>query len=84
MFPLDPPENVRKPKVFWRFQGIKREHWEEGLILFLVVEVSENGLIEILSSKMLPQNLTVKNPVISPNFLVWKFCGKAQFPHSFG
>ena len=20
----------------------------------------------------------------SPNFLVWKFCGKAQFPHSFG
>ena len=24
---------------------------------------------------------TAKNPVISPNFLVWKFCGKAQFPH---
>ena len=21
---------------------------------------------------------TVKNTVISPNFLVWKFCGKAQ------
>ena len=20
----------------------------------------------------------------SPNFLVWKFCGNAQFPHSFG
>ena len=28
--------------------------------------------------------LTVKNAVISPNFLVWKFCGKAQFSHSFG
>ena len=27
---------------------------------------------------------TVKNTVISPNFLAWKFCGKAQFPHSFG
>ena len=27
---------------------------------------------------------TAKNPVISPNFMVWKFCGKAQFPHSFG
>ena len=27
---------------------------------------------------------TVKNTIISPNFLVWKFCGKAQFPHSFG
>ena len=23
------------------------------------------------------------NTVISPNFLVWKFCGEAQFPHSF-
>ena len=23
-------------------------------------------------------------PLISTNFLVWKFCGKAQFPHSFG
>ena len=27
---------------------------------------------------------TIKNTVISPNFLVWKFCGKSQFPHSFG
>ena len=25
-----------------------------------------------------------KNTAISPDFLVWKFCGKAQFPHSFG
>ena len=24
------------------------------------------------------------NTVISPNFMVWRFCGKAQFPHSFG
>ena len=30
------------------------------------------------------ERVTAKNPVISPNFLVWKFCGKAQFPHSFG
>ena len=28
--------------------------------------------------------ITAKNTVISPDFLVWKFCGKAQFPHSFG
>ena len=27
---------------------------------------------------------TAKNTVISPDFLVWKVCGKAQFPHSFG
>ena len=25
-----------------------------------------------------------QNTVVSPNFLVWKFCRKAQFPHSFG
>ena len=25
---------------------------------------------------------TAKNTVISPNFLMWKFCLKAQFPHS--
>ena len=27
---------------------------------------------------------TAKNTVISPDFLVWNFCGKAQFLHSFG
>ena len=27
---------------------------------------------------------TAKNTVVSPNFLVWKFCGKAQLPYSFG
>ena len=29
-------------------------------------------------------NNIAKNTVISPNFLAWKFCGKEQFPHSFG
>ena len=29
-------------------------------------------------------NFTAKNTLISPDFLVWKFCGKTQFPHSFG
>ena len=28
--------------------------------------------------------IIAKTPVISPNFLVWKFCGKAQIPHSCG
>ena len=27
---------------------------------------------------------TAKNTVISPNYLVWKFCRKAQFQYSFG
>ena len=28
-------------------------------------------------------SVTAKNTVISPNLLVWKFCGKVQFPLSF-
>ena len=28
-------------------------------------------------------SLEPKNTAISPNFLVWEFCGKAQFPNSF-
>ena len=27
---------------------------------------------------------TAKSTVILPDFLVWTFCGKVQFPHSFG
>ena len=30
-----------------------------------------------------PVKRTAKNTTISPNFLVWKFCGKAQFPQNF-
>ena len=30
------------------------------------------------------ETYTTENTVISADFLVWKFCGKAQFPHSFG
>ena len=28
--------------------------------------------------------VTTKNTLITPNFLVWKFCGKGQFKHSVG
>ena len=28
--------------------------------------------------------ITAKNTAGSPNIMVWKFCGKARFPHSFG
>ena len=33
---------------------------------------------------VVPPSTTAKNAVTSPNFLVWIFCGKAQFLHSFG
>ena len=26
---------------------------------------------------------TAKNTKLSPNFMIWEFCAKAQFPHSF-
>ena len=29
MFPVDPPENIRKPWFSDVFRGIKKEHWEE-------------------------------------------------------
>ena len=35
-------------------------------------------------SNVCAQTTTAENTVISPNFLVWTFCGKAQFLHSFG
>ena len=41
-----------------------------------IVSLSGNFQVALLN--------TAKNTVISPNFLVWKFCGKAQFPHSYG
>ena len=40
------------------------------------------SMVQILTGLML-KPVSAKNTVISRNFLVWKFCGKAQFPHSF-
>ena len=39
---------------------------------------------ELKSSDMDGATVTGKNTVVSPDFLVLKFCGKAQFPHSSG
>ena len=39
-------------------------------------------VLTLLDSRQINTS-TAKNIVISPDFLVWKFCGKAQFPHSF-
>ena len=33
---------------------------------------------------LLDQAISAKNTVISPNLLLWKFCGKAQLPQSLG
>ena len=39
--------------------------------------------ISILINKKQSRS-TAQNIVISPNSLVWKFCGKEQCPHNFG
>ena len=41
----------------------------------------ENRTFLVTVLKQLEKSLTAKNPVISPNFLVWKISGKVQFPH---
>ena len=37
-----------------------------------------------MGSNLVAVTYTAKNTVISPDFLVWKFWGKEQFPHTFG
>ena len=42
------------------------------------------GRYELAHQNRKPKGRTAKDIVISPYFLVGKFCGKAQFLHSFG
>ena len=56
---------------------------ELNRIRFLTRDHTGTNLTQGINEQLLTQ-LTVKSTVIPPNFLVWKFCGKAQFPHSFG
>ena len=41
-------------------------------------------IVFVLPLDQLINVIIAKNAVISPKFLVLKFCGKAQFLHSFG
>ena len=50
--------------------------------IFLVYQVFPGIIILIWDGDSNP-SFTAKNTVISPNFLMWKFCGKSQFTHSF-
>ena len=51
---------------------------------FNITSIVNVFMLSIEKKKYIYIYITVKNTVIPPNFLVWKFCGKAQFPHSFG
>ena len=52
--------------------------------LLLLLKAWITYLKENIFKSILFDTSTVKNIVIPPNFLVWKFCGKTQFPHNFG
>ena len=58
MFPFDPPENIRKPKVFWCFQGDQKGTFgRKGLTLRNNVPLKNNYEI-ILNYKM---NFEIQN-----------------------
>ena len=46
--------------------------------------VTHNHCVKSVRIQSFTGPYTGQNAIISSNFLVWKFCGKAQFPHSFG
>ena len=49
------------------------------------ISLDLSGCLVKVSGPPLLQNIfTTKNTIVSTNLLVWKFCGKAQFPPSFG
>ena len=57
---------------------------KRGRRLFQTQKNSSHKISKLQYITAIMAYTTAKNTVISPDFLVWKFWGKAQFPHSFG
>ena len=55
--------------------------WNADLVTF--TEEIPNRKLHFLCSGSTHKELTAQNTVISPNFMVWKCYGNAQFLHSF-
>ena len=60
-----------------KYKDNSTEHSEE-------IISDDKEVAEVFNKSLSLKKVFNKNTVIPPNFLVWKFCGKAQFPHSFG
>ena len=77
--------SLRNPLIFFPsglFKTLIR-HWRRSCG-FMWTYFTPCSCVFIVGLNMhSPGEYTAKNIVISPNFLVWKFRGKAQFPHSF-
>ena len=89
------PKTINTLRFFPRSYWVSNKSFRQNALCLLFCVCQLN--IDILFRKdLFPFNIicqyqadcllsiTVKNIIISPNFPVWKFCGKAKFPHSFG
>ena len=68
---------MRKYSKIYKEGSLKIKKWPENL----KISWRQSLVSSLLSRK---KKNTAKNIVVPPNFLVWKFCGKAQYPQSFG
>ena len=64
----------------------KGSHYLLMILIRLLIYWLDRRYLERISgfSGLSTRNLYCEKTVISPDFVMWKFCGKAQLPHSFG
>ena len=60
---------------------IQKKKSENNIFAIHLMLIDVNRYTEYFNIRT---RFTGKYTVISPDFLMWKFAGKAQFPHSFG
>ena len=85
--PFEAPQRSVKIKINLIFISIQLSEMHGTLSITDYVNRYKSEFMKIwgeFQKKPSQVIITVKNTIISPNFLVWKFCGKAQFPHCFG
>ena len=70
---------------FWLAAINFQKHFLMSILYYFITKISQTTLAFFFHKlKKKWWKKTAKNIIASPNFLVWKFCGKAQFLHSFG
>ena len=81
-------ESINLMKEFLSHQKdmvVKRDHKRQKLVKEIVTLQKKIISGSILHCENISGSiLHCENTVFSPDFLMWKFCGKAQFPPSFG
>ena len=74
---------MNRPKLCGNCSFPQNFHTRSEITVFFVVCVTLFYCCPASAAVFQKVTHTAKNTVISRNFLVWKFCGKAQLPHSF-